>query len=60
MGTSVIARDIPALLDRYYDGELELDGLVSRTFGLDDINEAMDEVRSGHALRNVIIFREAQ
>ena len=56
----MIARDIPALLDRYYDGELELDGLVSRTFGLDDINEAMDEVRSGHALRNVIIFREAQ
>jgi Zn-dependent alcohol dehydrogenase len=60
MGTSVIARDIPALLDRYYDGELELDGLVNRTFGLDDSNEAMDEVRSGHALRNVIIFREAQ
>lgn len=56
MGTSVIARDIPSLLHRYHDGELELDGLVSRTFPLDQINEAMDEVRSGAALRNVIVF----
>jgi Zn-dependent alcohol dehydrogenase len=56
MGTSVIARDIPSLLQRYHEGELELDGLVSRTFTLDEINEAMDEVRSGAALRNVIVF----
>jgi Zn-dependent alcohol dehydrogenase len=59
MGTSVIARDIPTLLHRYQDGELELDGLVSRTFDLDEINEAMDEVRSGAALRNVIVFPDA-
>ena len=56
MGTSVIARDIPRLLARYHDGGLELDGLVSRQFALDDVNEAMDEVRSGAALRNVIVF----
>jgi Zn-dependent alcohol dehydrogenase len=58
MGTSVIARDIPTLLTRYHDGQLELDGLVSRTFHLDEINEALDEVRSGAALRNVIVFDE--
>ena len=56
MGTSIIARDIPTLLNRYHAGELELDGLISRTFSLDDINEAMDEVRSGAALRNVVVF----
>ena len=56
MGTSVIARDIPRLVARYHDGGLELDALVSRRFRLDDINEAMDEVRSGAALRNVIVF----
>lgn len=56
MGTSIIARDIPALLTRYHAGELELDGLVSHTFGLDEINAAMDEVRSGAALRNVVVF----
>ncbi len=59
MGTSVIARDIPALVGKYHDGKLELDGLVSRTFPLDRINEAMDEVRSGAALRNVIVFDHA-
>lgn len=56
MGTSVIARDIPALLAKYDEGELELDGLVSQTFPLERINEAMDGVRSGAALRNVIVF----
>lgn len=56
MGTSVIARDIPSLVSKYLDGKLELDGLVSRTFSLEEINEAMDEVRSGAALRNVIVF----
>ena len=56
MGTSVIARDIPTLVGKYHEGKLELDGLVSRTFPLEQINEAMDEVRSGAALRNVIVF----
>ena len=56
MGTSVITRDVPALLDRYHAGELELDGLISRTFSLEQINEAIDEVRAGSALRNVIVF----
>lgn len=56
MGTSVIARDIPRLTARYHDGELELDGLVSSTFPLEQINAAMDGVRSGAALRNVIVF----
>lgn len=60
MGTSVIARDIPTLIGRYHEGKLELDGLVSKTFALDDINEAMDEVRSGAALRNVIVFDHRQ
>ena len=59
MGTSVIARDIPQLVSRYHDGGLELDGLVSRRFPLDEINEAMDEVRSGAALRNVIVFDDS-
>jgi S-(hydroxymethyl)glutathione dehydrogenase/alcohol dehydrogenase len=56
MGTSVISRDIPALVARYRSGELELDGLISRRFSLEQINEAFDEVRSGAALRNVITF----
>ena len=59
MGTSVISRDVPALLARYRAGEVELDGLISRTFPLEQINEAIDEVRAGSALRNVIVFDPA-
>jgi Zn-dependent alcohol dehydrogenase len=59
MGTSVIARDIPALIERYAAGEVELDGLISRRFALEQINEAIDEVRNGSALRNVIVFDHA-
>ncbi len=40
-------RDVPALLARYHAGELELDGLISSTFSLEQINEAFDEVRAG-------------
>jgi Zn-dependent alcohol dehydrogenase len=56
MGTTVIERDVPRLVERYRAGEIELDGLISRTFTLDEINAAMAEVRSGSALRNVIVF----
>ena len=38
------------------DHRAELDGLISRTFPLERINEAIAEVRSGAALRNVIVF----
>lgn len=56
MGTSVIADDIPELVTAYKAGRLELDRLVSSTVPLERINDAMDEVRSGAALRNVIVF----
>ncbi|MGI9602355.1 MAG: zinc-binding dehydrogenase [Acidimicrobiales bacterium] len=56
MGTSAPHVDIPALAARYQQGELELDGLISKTFTLDHINAAFDEVRAGSALRNVIVF----
>ena len=56
MGTSVVARDVPRLVQRYLDGELELDGLISRRFALDDIDEAFEDVRRGTALRDVIVF----
>jgi Zn-dependent alcohol dehydrogenase len=56
MGTSTIATDIPALVDRYRSGELLLDQLITRTYALDEINEAIDAVKHGDALRNVIVF----
>jgi len=58
MGTSTIAIDIPELISKYQNGELLLDELITRTYPLDDINEAIDSVKNGQALRNVIVFEQ--
>lgn len=58
MGTSTIATDIPELVDCYQNGELMLDELITRTCTLDEINDAIDAVKRGEAVRNVIIFEQ--
>ena len=56
MGNSVISVDIPQLISLYAKGEYKLDELISGRFKLEEINQAMDEVRSGKAIKNVIVF----
>ena len=56
MGGSRIAIDIPNLVSLYQQGRLKLDELVSGTYPLEEINEAMASVKRGEALRNVIVF----
>jgi S-(hydroxymethyl)glutathione dehydrogenase/alcohol dehydrogenase len=56
MGATTLKTDIPKMLTYYQEGTLLLDQLVSSRYKLDDINEALDEVRTGAALRSVIVF----
>ena len=56
MGSARVAEDIPALAGLYLQGRLKLDELISGRYRLDEINEAMASVKSGEALRNVIVF----
>ncbi len=56
MGDVVIARDIPWMIELYKQGRLMLDELVSATWTLDQINEAIADTKSGGARRNVILF----
>lgn len=56
MGDVVIARDIPWMVDLYQQGRLKLDELVSNTWSLDQINEAIADTKTGSAKRNVIVF----
>jgi Zn-dependent alcohol dehydrogenase len=56
MGDAVIARDIPWMVDLYQQGRLKLDELVSQTWTLDQINEAIADTKTGSAKRNVITF----
>lgn len=56
MGDTVLARDIPWLSDLYLQGRLKLDELISKRWSLDEINEAIEDTKSGNARRNVILF----
>lgn len=47
--------DIPALVDRYMDGELQLDELVTARRPLSEAREALDALNDGSALRTLLI-----
>jgi NDMA-dependent alcohol dehydrogenase len=47
---------MPKLLSLYQNGLLNLDDLVTRTYVLDDINQAFTDMRDGANLRGLITF----
>ena len=56
-GTSVPDDDIPAYLDWYRTGDLDLDSLVTSRVGLDEINDAVKMLDDGKVLgRSIIEF----
>ncbi len=47
--------DIPALVDMYMDGRIKLDELITDTYALDGINDAIAALRSGQGVRHVVL-----
>jgi len=47
--------DIPALVDRYMDGQLKLDPLISGRRPLEEVSQAFDDLAGGKALRTLLI-----
>ncbi|MGN6325759.1 alcohol dehydrogenase catalytic domain-containing protein [Pseudolysinimonas sp.] len=60
LGSSIPSRDIPRFLDMWRAGRLPVERLMSSRIGLDDLNEAMDALDSGRALRQMILFDEKE
>ena len=56
-GGCVPSRDFPRLFDHYLRGDLELDALVTRTYRLEQLDEALDDMMSGRNAKGVILFR---
>jgi len=56
MGSTRLSVDIPRLVTLYQHGQLKLDELITARYPLEQINEAIEVVEQGEALRNVIIF----
>jgi S-(hydroxymethyl)mycothiol dehydrogenase len=55
-GDTLPTRDFPMLIDLYLQGRLDLDGFVSETIGLDDVEEAFHRMERGEVLRSVVLF----
>jgi S-(hydroxymethyl)mycothiol dehydrogenase len=53
-GDCLPSRDFPMLIDLYLQGRLNLDGFVSETIGLDDVEEAFAKMGRGEVLRSVV------
>jgi S-(hydroxymethyl)glutathione dehydrogenase / alcohol dehydrogenase len=56
MGSTNLQVEIPKLVDLYQAGKLKLAELITKHFRLEQINEAIESVERGEALRNVIMF----
>ncbi len=56
MGSTVLSAEIPKLVALYQAGRLKLDELITGRYPLEQINEAIEAVERGEALRNVIMF----
>lgn len=53
-GSSNPEMDVPMLLGLYGDGLLDLDGMVTRTYRLDEINAGFQDMRDGKNVRGVL------
>jgi S-(hydroxymethyl)glutathione dehydrogenase / alcohol dehydrogenase len=56
MGSTNLQIDIPRMVTLYQAGILKLDELISNRYSLDRINDAIEEVKRGEVLRNLIVF----
>jgi alcohol dehydrogenase len=56
LGSAVPSRDIPVFADLWRAGRLPVEHLVSSHIALDEINEGMDQLADGRAIRQVISF----
>ncbi|MEO9176751.1 MAG: zinc-binding dehydrogenase [Gaiellales bacterium] len=57
MGSTVPQRDIPRLLALWAAGRLPVERLHTATIGLDELNEGMDALASGEAVRQIVVPR---
>lgn len=56
LGSAVPQRDIPVFIDLWRKGKLPLEAMISHHIRIEDINEAMDNLAEGKAIRQIITF----
>jgi alcohol dehydrogenase len=56
LGSTVPSRDIPKYAELWRQGRLPIEQLISRRIRLEDLNEALDDLSDGTALRQIVEF----
>jgi S-(hydroxymethyl)mycothiol dehydrogenase len=54
-GDCLPTRDFPVLIDLYRKGRLDLDGFVSETITIDDVEDAFQKIVRSEVLRSVVV-----
>ncbi|HEY0454976.1 MAG TPA: alcohol dehydrogenase catalytic domain-containing protein [Verrucomicrobiae bacterium] len=57
-GDCVPARDFPLIFDSYLERKLLLDEIITKTYGLQDLGDAFEDMLSGKNAKGVILFQE--
>jgi S-(hydroxymethyl)mycothiol dehydrogenase len=55
-GDSLPSRDFPLYAEARAQGRLDLDGLITRTIGIDDVEAAFEALLAGETIKSVIRF----
>ncbi|MEM9565822.1 MAG: S-(hydroxymethyl)mycothiol dehydrogenase [Actinomycetota bacterium] len=55
-GDCLPSRDFPMLIDLHLQGRLNLEGFVSETIAIDDVEEAFHKMERGEVLRSVVVL----
>ena len=55
-GDCLPSRDFPRLIDLYLSGRLDLDGFVTETIGLGDVERAFEKMHRGEVLRSGVVL----
>jgi S-(hydroxymethyl)glutathione dehydrogenase/alcohol dehydrogenase len=48
--------ELPGFVDRYMEGVINIDDMVTHTMGLEDINNAFDLMHEGKSIRSVVVY----
>jgi S-(hydroxymethyl)glutathione dehydrogenase/alcohol dehydrogenase len=48
--------ELPGYVDRFMQGEIEIDKMITHTMGIEDINKAFDLMHAGKSIRSVIHY----
>ncbi|HLT68622.1 MAG TPA: Zn-dependent alcohol dehydrogenase [Acidimicrobiales bacterium] len=55
-GSGDVRSDFNRLLGLWRSGRLDLEGMISKKIGIEDVNDAVDDLKAGSVIRSVITF----